>query len=383
MAGRRQNNKGGVWWDSTRERWRGRYDHFGKEHFVTGMSKREVIDKLAKLRELPRPTEYTFKTAADRWMTKRVKPLWRKSTCRQYDQSLRNHLIPVFGNTKLEDVTSLQIQQAINIMAENKKAASTMGHVRKTCHVMFEWYVDLGLVEKNPCRKILIPHAPTPPRRSLSPKEIAKLKESLQASRWGHSINFLLLTGLRRGELLALQWTDIADGWISITRSLSPYMEVTRPKSNAGCRRFLLPKAAQQVLDAQKQQLVMEDIQSDYVFPNLNGTAMNPRNYSQRIMRIAKDAGLDFSVHELRHTFVSTLGPNINLHALQTILGHSKATHTMDIYGHLIDGALEDAAAKMDEIISGKKKRKPRSKPKPPVGESPKILTMADYVVNA
>lgn len=123
-------------------------------------------------------------------------------TYEQYEHLLRNHINPIIGAMRLENVTAQCIQEVISRMAEKNLSAGTMGHARKIIHVMFEWYVDGGVVAMNPCKKIKIPMIPPTPRRSLSNTEVIKLKETMTHSRWEHSINFLLLTGLRRGELL-------------------------------------------------------------------------------------------------------------------------------------------------------------------------------------
>jgi integrase len=278
---------------------------------------------------------------------------------------------PVIGELRLEDVTAREIQNVISTMMERKLSTATMGHARKVIHCMYEWYIESGIVDKNPCERIRIPKIPTTPRRSLSPDEIVILKEAMKRSRWQHAVNFLLLTGLRRGELLALKWTDIKEGWITIERSVSEHMEENRPKSAAGCRRFRLPKAALKALGDQKAQLKMEGITSEYVFPGEGGEQMSPRSFPQAIQRIARTVGIKVSLHELRHTFVSTLGASIDLKALQTILGHSKATHTLDIYGHLIDGALDKAAEDMDKVIKGDQRRSAKLKPTTTVKASP------------
>jgi integrase len=376
MASRRRDNKeGSVWWDEQRGRWRGRYTVHGKEHFCSGTTKREVTAKLDEIAALPVPTVYNIRQAGDEWMKMRIRPLCRRSTIDQYDMLQRIHINPVIGDLRLEDVTAREIQNVISTMMERKLSTATMGHARKVIHCMYEWYIESGIVDKNPCERIRIPKIPTTPRRSLSPDEIVILKEAMKRSRWQHAVNFLLLTGLRRGELLALKWTDIKEGWITIERSVSEHMEESRPKSDAGCRRFRLPKAALKALADQKAQLKIEGITSEYVFPGEGGEQMSPRSFPQAIQRIASTVGIKVSLHELRHTFVSTLGASIDLKALQTILGHSKATHTLDIYGHLIDGALDKAAEDMDKVIKGKKRRSAKQQPKSTAKASPATQT--------
>ncbi len=294
--------------------------------------------------------------------------MYRRSTYDQDEQMLRLHIWPVIGDKDPAVVRASDIQRIIARMAEVGLSTATMGHARKVVHVLFEWLVGNGILKENPCSRIKIPKVPTSPRRSLSPAEIGALMDAMKSSRWENAVDFLIKTGLRRGEALALKWRDIDEqGWINIERALSSHMEESRPKSMASCRRFRLPRAALEVLQHQKEQLRAERIvlpneileahralpgahfiASEYVFPARTGQQVSPRTFSRTFALVCKKANLDTSVHELRHVFVSTFGPSMDLHALQTILGHSKATHTLDIYGHLIDGALDEAADAMD-----------------------------------
>jgi len=240
------------------------------------------------------------------------------------------------------------LQSVIAAMAVKGRSSKTMKDTRVVMHSFFAWLVDNEVLSSNPCHNVKIPMTETAPRRSLSSSELPVFFAAVEGSRWRHSVRFLLLTGLRRGELLALRRCDISDGWLSISRTRSVEGAEGPPKSQAGIRRIRIGRAVQAVLDAQAEMLRLEGVISPYVFPKYDGDPVQPSTYYNTIKRMAAAVGIRISVHELRHTFVSIAGKGIDLKTLQAVLGHASSTQTLDLYQHLIDGSLQRAAGVVD-----------------------------------
>jgi integrase len=317
-------------------------------------------------------------------------PACKRQTYEQYESVMRLYILPKIGGKLVDEVKPMDVQDIINTMARKGKSTRTMKHARIITHIFYVWLETNGYVKTSPCIRIKVPQVETRPRRSLSKEEIPLLLEAMSHSRWIHSVRFLLLTGLRRGEFLALRWKDVDDGYIHVRRSRSVHCEEGTPKSAAGRRDIKIGKAVQAILDDQKDMLIKEgitpvreivkvddkDMQKlnqvsettpaelpegeekpaqiicDYVFPSQTGEPLHPNTYSRSLHRIAMKSKIQITPHELRHTFVSIAGRGMDLKSLQAVLGHTSSTMTLDLYRHLIEGDIDRAADVVDSAAA-------------------------------
>lgn len=282
--GRRDNGDGHIWQDTERGYWRGAVVIHGTTRHVRAGSKREVARLIKTLKAEAAPTGYTVRKASVEWMEEHVSAL-RGNTVAQYRQMLDLHILPVIGDMMIEDVRPRDIQGVVNKMA---LSASTKRHAHKVMSGMFRWMALNRMVERSPVEGIRLPPVGRSTRKSLTSEEIVKLLDAMRDSRWRHSVQLILMTGLRRGELLALRWSDISDGCIHVCRSRAPDGTEGPPKSEAGNRSILIGKAVQGVLDAQRAMLKMERIASPYVFPSEHGKPMMPNTYHNVIQYFAE-----------------------------------------------------------------------------------------------
>lgn len=353
---KREDGSGSIWKEG--KRWLGRVKSpaTGKPVKVSGRTKAEVTDKLRAITAEPVPTGYTVRTAAADWTALHART-WRASTVAQYEYLLRLYILPTIGDRLPENIRPKDIQSVIAVMSEHGLAAKTMSHARIIMHGLFAWLVDNEHLDRNPVARIRIPETERERPHALSLDDITKLLEAMEHSRWILSVRFALLTGLRRGELLALRWEDVSeDGWVSIRRTRARSGEEGPPKSRAGIRRFKAGKAVTGLLESQREQLRIEGIVSSHVFPSETGAPIQPTTYYRTIKRFARKAGIQLTVHELRHTFVTLAGRGMDIKVLQSILGHASSTQTLDLYQHLMGDALDRASKTVDdaaELIDG------------------------------
>jgi integrase len=171
-------------------------------------------------------------------------------------------------------------------------------------------------------------------------------------------------TGLRRGELLGLKWSDIdlEAKSLSVQRSLDATGAFNPPKRN-GSRRTV--RLTGQAVDAVKGHRVRQNEERlrvgslwkdlDLVFPNRTGGPMNADNlYHRGFKPLLAKAGLSgFTFHSLRHTCATLLlSKNIHPRIAQEMLGHATISQTMDTYSHVMPGMGDAAATALEEALS-------------------------------
>ena len=164
-----------------------------------------------------------------------------------------------------------------------------------------------------------------------------------------------LSTGLRRGELLGLKWSDIdfEKRTLEVKRQIQRVngaIQETAPKTHNAYRKILLSAEAVEILKAYKEQ---QEGKSDYVFPSPTGGIMESDCARKMLKRVLERAGLDeLRFHDLRHTFATlALQNGVDVKTLSGILGHYRAGFTLDTYAHVTSQMQEEAANKMGDFL--------------------------------
>jgi integrase len=204
------------------------------------------------------------------------------------------------------------------------------------------------------------------PTIELSPDQVKALLEAASESRLEALYVVAVRTGLRRGELLGLRWDDIDldAGTLTVRRSLDVDGTFKAPKNQAARRTLKLTPRALDTLKAHKVRQNEERIHTgsrwqdhDLVFPNTVGRPMNPSNRFRRdfqpLLAQAGLAGKGFTIHSLRHTFVTTLADKaVHPSTAQKMLGHSDIRMTLAIYTHATDGMQDAATDALEEAFA-------------------------------
>ncbi|GAA3070617.1 site-specific integrase [Streptosporangium carneum] len=179
----------------------------------------------------------------------------------------------------------------------------------------------------------------------------------------------MLLRGLRRGEACGLRWSDIAltTGHATIFQTVLQYggrIVIDTPKSRAGKRVVSLDAETVRLLKAHKKAQLRARLaagdgyeDNDLVFPRRNGQVPSPDWVSEQFRVIRKAAGLPaIRLHEARHT-AATLGleAGLDVKVVSVQLGHSTTTITRDLYQHVRQAVLDDAAEKVVALIPERK----------------------------
>jgi integrase len=176
----------------------------------------------------------------------------------------------------------------------------------------------------------------------------------------------LVTVGLRSGEGIGLQWSDVdvERGTITVRRSLQRQREAgitfVDPKTKTSRRNIHLPEGTAEAVRRHRQRQVAQRLlagaswqDQDLVFCRWDGGPLEPSGVAQRFHRLLRKAGLpDIRVHDQRHT-AATLHLSKGTHPkiVQEMLGHSTIALTLDVYSHVTPSLHAEAAKKMDSLF--------------------------------
>ena len=378
MAKRRKRGEGGV---SLRKdgRWEGRcvvgYDDKGLPitKNVLAKTKTECVEKLKKLREncVEQPTEklrpdMAFGEWMDFWYQNYSKPKLRPTTQMGYENAIYKHIVPALGKIPLSELSTNDIQQFYAKLKKEGRLIRTEiygeGVSDRTvwsCHTRIRTALDRavqdGLIRTNPAADCKLPPQSTKEMQLLTREEMQRFL--IQAKEEGYFELFLLelATGLRRGEVLALQWDDLNfdTGELRIEQQVyraNGELVVSAPKTKAALRTVVLPPSLVEVLREYRWQ-----VDSRWMFPSLAkaDSPRDPATCRKRLQTILKHAGCkQVRFHDLRHLFVTTaLESGMDVKTLSAIIGHVSAKTTLNTYTHVTDTMRQTAAAKIDRGI--------------------------------
>jgi len=279
----------------------------------------------------------TFREMLDRYLKEHSIP--RKApTSHMRDLSISGHLLPFFGDLVLADITPKKIADYKGRRrVEGAKPATInkeLGLIRHAFNLAikeWEWCRD------NPMRKVSMEPVHNQIDRWLTTDEEVKL---LAASPdWLREIlTFALNTGMRKGEILSLQWRDL-----DLVRSVLVVMK----SKNRERRTLPLNGRIFELLMAKQKEGTAGD---GFVFSTSRGTRINARNLSRAFYVARKKAGLDnFRFHDLRHTFATRLvQAGVDLYKVQRLLGHKSPAMTQR-YAHHSPESLRDGVGVLDK----------------------------------
>jgi integrase len=259
---------------------------------------------------------------------------------------IENHLKPAFGQKALGEIVVRDIEGFVAMHKASGAAAMTINNYLIVLRRILSLAVEYGLLEKVPkVRKLKLGEQKFD---FLSFEEAARLLDAAKAEpEWGTMILLALKTGLRQGELLALQWADVdlEAGRMVVRRSVWEGHETT-PKSHKP--REIPLSIAGEVLAEHKH------VRGAYVFCDKDGERLNKQQCRRPLTRALQRAGLrHIGWHGLRHTFASHLVMRgVPLPAVKELLGHSTITVTMR-YAHLSPQAKNSAIALLDPRPGG------------------------------
>ena len=295
----------------------------------------------------------------------RIEHVRKPSTHESYQQTLSRDIKPVLGKLDLRAITREKVKALAMACLKKGQSPKTVQNVVRCLSSLFSHAVEDNLVVMNPALKPgkFLPKISK--RRKIDPltrEEVAVLIDTAKRKLPRYYPLFLCAarTGLRMGELLALQWQDIdwQGRFIEVRRNFT-HWQLTTPKSGES-RRVDMSRELGHTL---KDMLLERQIDAGatgtevplWVFPSETGGLLHPHNLRDRVFYgLLKKAGLrQVRFHDLRHTFASLLLQQGESPVyVKEQLGHSSIQITVDCYGHLIPGGNKQAVDRLDTPLT-------------------------------
>ncbi len=322
-----------------------------------------------------------FGSYADKWLKSYARVECKTSTADGYEGVIEQYLRPRFGNRALDQIKRDDIKAMINELIAKELSRNTVRNALCVIRGIFNEAIEAGIVEVNPAARLgrFTRTAKTAEVKgiALTPAEADQFLQAAKEICPEYHPLFLmaLRAGLRRGELVAVQWGDIQFGKdendpnrFMVVRHNYVRREHTTTKSKKSRRVDMSRELRRALIELRDKRLLdsflagKNDI-SELVFLSPDGAILDPDNlYHRYFQPVLTKAGLrKIRLHDLRHSFGSLLiQSGASIVYVKEQMGHSSIQVTVDTYGHLIPGANVSFVDRLDEAVEQVEKTSPQ-----------------------
>ena len=377
MGKRRASGEGLLRWRKDRKHWEGRIvigtNENGKpiSKCFSGKTQREVVERMARYREqirgqtLSADSRMKLRDWAEKWLTEYMVNLIRPETIANYRRESELHIYPYLGDYPISKITTVQIQRMYNDLRENGRkrcvekygkglTGNTVRGIHMLLHEIMEYAMKENMILRNPTNGTTIPKIDPIELKVLDEKQLTKFMAAIQKDeQWRDFFYLEIMTGLRRGEICALKWSDfdIVERKLYVNRSVTAQGVIGKTKTCYSERVIKLPYSVHQILVNRKSLS-----KSEWMFPSPRDLTIPIRGdvAAKELNKILESAGLPhIRFHDLRHTFAThAVSAGIDPKTLSSILGHSKASFSLDRYGHVTADMQKGAAKTMGRFFN-------------------------------
>lgn len=304
----------------------------------------------------PEPTSMTFRTWSAQWLESKKESV-RPSSWISMEGAMRLHLLAELGDVQLRHLTRALITGAYGRMGLSPK---TTHNAHLVLHRCLAEAVEERLIAHNPSdRAHTLPRDSRPEMRTWTREEVRRFLAQAAGDPLGPMWRLFVMTGMRRGEVLALRREDLDldGGFVMVRRSLVRGLDgwtTNPPKTARGRRRVDLDPATVAALRAHVSSRAMVGIDG-HVFADAAGRPLDPDGVSSRFARLVRESRLPrIRLHDLRHTAATLmLAAGINPKVVSERLGHASVVITLDTYSHVLPSLQADAATALARAIDG------------------------------
>ena len=346
------------------------------------------IDKERRKYLLPNPdgSSITLNEWFDEWFTKYKEPILKGGHNKSYKNRFLNYYGKRLGNKYLNDIQQMHVQAVIAELVEEGKKPRSIREVTGTFRQCVEAALANGVMQHNPVLGVVIPSGEKVRRRILSTKEQQILLDFLDKTKnwYTEMIQFMLLTGMRIGEIGGLQWKDIDfnEEYIHVERSLTYVEDVkgmklafTSPKTENSVRKIPFFGETKSVLESQSHKVERRRKElgrkwrltkefGELIFVTSLGSPVSRHAAERAFKRISEEINLmlymeapgqiffeNIYPHVLRHTFATRcFEKGMKPRTVQEIMGHANYTTTVS-YTHVLDDIKKIEAKRIGNFL--------------------------------
>ncbi|UAT31461.1 site-specific integrase [Bacillus badius] len=341
--------------------------------FITEIEAGEYID----------PSKMKFADFVEEWRDKYAKEHLAATTLDTYNGHLRTRILPTFGGLRIDEIKPFHVMNFMEslkkepLRGSNKEgflSSSTIHYIHRVLNNIFSRAVEWEVIKHNPVTKVKKPKVTQKEADVYDEEEVIKLLSALreEEQRWRILITLAVLTGMRKGELLGLEWgaVDLEAGTISVKQNLvyaGGKQIVKETKTKHSQRIISLPPEILPELKAfkkewNKNRLLTADLweggEHNFVFSAYHGKPLHQHSVKNWWARFIKRHDLRYiRFHDLRHTSATLLlNKGENVKVISSRLGHANVLTTLNIYSHTLRKADELAANHFSSFFADKNK---------------------------
>ena len=359
------------------------YDNrrFRKSKTVTAKSKREAKQKLAEfVRECEQKyslegSTMTLGEFSKKWIEEYAKPNLSPITVEGYERELKNRINPALGKIILTELKPMHIihfyNELLTMPRLDGKDGVLSGRARNNIHrilsSMLTNAVYWQLIPENPIKRVKPPKQEKHVARFYTEEETVKMLSCLENEEMKYkvAVHIAIFTGMRRGEILGLEWKDIDFGkqQIHLERT-SVYTEtngvIEKDTKTHASRTVSIPSELCELLKKYRKHWLEQKLKlgsiwqgTDRLMIQWDGKPMFPATLSHWFKKFLKKNGLpEITFHELRHTSATLLiNLGIDVATVAKRLGHAQNSTTLNFYTHAISSADKAAAERLGERL--------------------------------
>lgn len=314
-----------------------------------------------------KPGKTTLAEYLEKWLADYAKPNLSPRGFERYRDIIRQHLIPDMGSITLTALRPEHLQKHYTAKTNSGLSARTIRYHHAVIHKALQTAMKWGLINRNVADGVDVPRIRRNEMQTWDEYEITRFFEVAKTSPYHALFYTALYTGMRRSELLGLQWqsVDFIFSQIYVTRSLHHLKDgsyvFTQPKSAKSRRTIALSPSAILTLKAHKEKqeairtalgIPLKD--DDLVFSTPEGKPLRPNTVTRAWSTLAARAGVKvIRLHDARHTHASLmLKQGVHPKIVQERLGHASIQMTLDTYSHVAPGLQQAAAEGFDKLLN-------------------------------
>ena len=340
---------------------------FGKTQKATLKMLHQMIDLYSDV-DLTEECRMTLGEWMDKWLDEYMIFTLRESTINGYRNMIEHQIKRFIGDKQLAYLTTADLQKFYNKIKKDGRAIEHPIHgkelsnsmVRKV-HMILHQALNLAvrerLIVRNPTIGTTIPKKSYTEKQVLCDSQLDKFMDAIKREQYWYDFFYVeIMTGLRRGEICGIKWSDInfTEGTLSIRRSVTTKvgggLMIGETKTNAGERKIILPPSVLTLLREKQSDAICEWVFPHYMNPS---DPLHPDAAYRKLKTLLKSVELPLiRFHDLRHTFAThAMQGGVDAKTLAGILGHTDASFTLDTYTHVTSDMQRNASAVVNNMM--------------------------------